>query len=114
MAYKRYAGKERRAEGLLFVDPVLEKKADIALAANNHKPIKTWARRSAISPKWIGLTFAVHNGKDFISVYITDEMIGHKLGEFSPTRTFKTHSSNNKAADAKSTDGASTKPAGTK
>jgi len=105
MAYIHKAGKLRRKEGLFYVDPVLDKKAKAQLASDNKKPIKTWARRSTIAPDWIGLTFAVHNGKDFINVYITDEMVGHKLGEFSVTRVFKQHSSNNKAADAKATDG---------
>ncbi|MDR2636388.1 MAG: 30S ribosomal protein S19 [Mycoplasmataceae bacterium] len=108
MAYIHKAGKIRRSEGLLYVDPILDKKANAALAAKSNKPIKTWARRSTIAPTWIGLNFSVHNGKDFINVYVTDEMIGHKLGEFALTRTFKTHSSNNKAADSKATDGAKT------
>ncbi|GMO16362.1 MAG: hypothetical protein Ta2E_07600 [Mycoplasmoidaceae bacterium] len=114
MAYIRGAGKIRRNEGHMYVDPKLDKKAKAALAANNKKPIKTWARRSTIAPDWIGLNFAVHNGKDFINVYVTDEMIGHRLGEFAITRVFKTHSSNNKAADAKSTDGANTTAGGKK
>lgn len=106
MAYIHRAGKIRRNEGLLYVDPTLDKKAQAAIAAKSNKPIKTWARRSTIAPSWIGLNFAVHNGKDFINVYVTDEMVGHKLGEFSLTRTFKNHSSNNKAADSKANDGA--------
>ncbi|MDR2829059.1 MAG: 30S ribosomal protein S19 [Mycoplasmataceae bacterium] len=113
MAYIRGAGKIRRHEGLVYVDANLEKKADAMIASNSKKPIKTWARRSMISPAWIGLNFSVHNGKDFINVYVTDEMIGHRLGEFAPTRTWKGHSSNNKAADAKATDGGSASSATT-
>ncbi|MDR2653995.1 MAG: 30S ribosomal protein S19 [Mycoplasmataceae bacterium] len=72
------------------------------LTSSIKKPIKTWSRRCSIHPDWIGLTFSVHNGKTFIDVHITDDMINHKLGEFAPTRTWKGHSSNNKAADSKS------------
>ncbi|MDR0752864.1 MAG: 30S ribosomal protein S19 [Mycoplasmataceae bacterium] len=82
------------------------KKAIAMNASTIKKPIKTWSRRSSIHPDWIGLTFSVHNGKSFIDVYITDDMINHKLGEFSPTRTWKGHSSNNKSADAKANSGA--------
>jgi small subunit ribosomal protein S19 len=60
------------------------------------QPIKTWARRSTIAPEFIGHTFLVHNGKSFISVYVTEEMVGHKLGEFSPTRTFRGHGARGK------------------
>ena len=80
-----------------FVDLHLAKKIDNALQKNNKKVIKTWSRRSTILPESIGLTFAVHNGRKFVPVYITENMVGHKLGEFAPTRTFKGHSGNNKA-----------------
>ncbi len=72
-----------------FVDSYLLKKADTA--KSDKKPIKTWSRRSTIIPEFVGLTFAVHNGKKFVPVYVTENMVGHKLGEFSPTRTFKGH-----------------------
>lgn len=72
-----------------FVADYLLKKADTA--RQDKKPIKTWSRRSTIIPSFVGLTFAVHNGKKFIPVYITENMVGHKLGEFSPTRTYHGH-----------------------
>ena len=81
-----------------FVDSYLSKKAD--RAKKDKKPIKTWSRRSTIVPDFVGLTFAVHNGKKFVPVYVTENMVGHKLGEFSPTRTFKGHSKSAKAAPA--------------
>jgi small subunit ribosomal protein S19 len=74
-----------------FVEEKLLKKVRDMAAAGDKKPIKTWSRRSTIIPDFIGYTFAVHNGRKFIPVYITDNMIGHKLGEFAPTRTFKGH-----------------------
>lgn len=74
-----------------FIDHHLLKKIDEALKSNNRKPIKTWSRRSMISPDMLGLTIAVHNGKQHIPVLITENMVGHKLGEFSPTRTYKGH-----------------------
>ena len=80
-----------------FVDLSLSKKVDAANASNDKKPIKTWSRRSMISPDMIGLTIAVHNGKQHVPVYVTENMIGHKLGEFSPTRVFKGHSGDRKA-----------------
>ena len=80
-----------------FVDIHLLKKVEEARMGNSDKPIKTWSRRSTIIPQMIGLTFLVHNGKKHIPVHITDSMIGHKLGEFSPTRTYFGH-----AADKKS------------
>ena len=73
------------------------------------KNIKTWSRKSAIYPEFVGLTFEVHNGKDFVPVFVTDDMVGHKLGEFVPTRTFKQHSSNNKAADGQAAAAAGSK-----
>jgi small subunit ribosomal protein S19 len=74
-----------------FVDDKLMKKANAALESGEKRIIKTWSRRSTILPDFIGLTFAVHNGKKFIPVYVTENMVGHKLGEFSPTRTYKGH-----------------------
>ena len=82
-----------------FVDESLIKKAMKLQddSAKGNKVIKTWSRRSTIIPEFIGLTFAVHNGKKFIPVYVTDNMIGHKLGEFSPTRTYRGHGADKKA-----------------
>ena len=77
-----------------YVDEKLLKK--VAALGSTKSPIKTWARRSTIPPEFIGHTFMVHNGKAFISVYVTEEMIGHKLGEFSPTRTFRGHGARGK------------------
>ncbi len=74
-----------------FVDSHLAKKVEVAKAANSNKPIKTWSRRSTITPDMIGLTFNVHNGRNFVPVYITENHVGYKMGEFSPTRTFKGH-----------------------
>ncbi len=74
-----------------FVDQKLLDKIDKAAAAGDKKPIKTWSRRSMIIPDFVGLTFLVHNGKTFTNVYVTENMVGHKLGEFAPTRIFKAH-----------------------
>jgi small subunit ribosomal protein S19 len=74
-----------------FVDDHLERKVEVLNAKNEKKVIKTWSRRSTIVPEFVGHTIAVHNGKKFIPVYITENMVGHKLGEFAPTRTFKGH-----------------------
>ncbi|MCY4387703.1 MAG: 30S ribosomal protein S19 [Desulfurellaceae bacterium] len=74
-----------------FIDDHLLKKVDTAVQSGDKKVIKTWSRRSTITPEMIGLTFAVHNGRKFIPVYVTENMVGHKLGEFSPTRTFYGH-----------------------
>lgn len=74
-----------------FVDSHLEKKVGDLNARNEKKVVKTWSRRSTIVPDMIGHTIAVHNGKKFIPVYVTEQMVGHKLGEFAPTRTFKGH-----------------------
>ena len=79
-----------------FIDAHLEKKVQDAIASNNRKPIKTWSRRSMIIPDMIGLTIAVHNGRDHVPVLISENMIGHKLGEFAVTRTFKGHSGDRK------------------
>jgi small subunit ribosomal protein S19 len=84
-----------------FVDHHLQKKVDDAVAQSNKKPIKTWSRRSTIMPEMIGLILAVHNGRIHIPVYVTENMVGHKLGEFALTRTFKSHSGDKKAAKAK-------------
>ncbi|HWC46011.1 MAG TPA: 30S ribosomal protein S19, partial [Casimicrobiaceae bacterium] len=73
-------------------------KVDAARAVNDKKPIKTWSRRSTITPEFVGLTIAVHNGKQHIPVYVSENMVGHKLGEFALTRTFKGHSSDKKVA----------------
>lgn len=74
------------------MDQKLLKKIEKMNAEGKKQPIKTWARRSSISPEMVGYTFAIHNGKNFIEVYITEAMVGHKLGEFSPTRKFISHS----------------------
>ena len=74
-----------------FIDGHLQKKVDAAQAVNDKRVIKTWSRRSTVVPTMIGLTIAVHNGNKFIPVYVTDNMVGHKLGEFSLTRTFRGH-----------------------
>ncbi len=74
-----------------FIDDHLMKKVVAAKAENNKKPIKTWSRRSMVIPDMVGLTFNVHNGRQFVPVYVTENHIGYKLGEFSPTRTFKGH-----------------------
>jgi len=80
-----------------FVDDHLLKKVEAAIATGDKKVIKTWSRRSTILPEFVGFTFAVHNGKKFIPVYVTENMVGHKLGEFAPTRTFHGHSGDKKA-----------------
>ena len=84
-----------------FVDGHLLKKIETAQATRDKKPIKTWSRRSMILPEFIGLTIAVHNGKQHVPVYINENMVGHKLGEFALTRTFKGHSTDKKAVVAK-------------
>ncbi len=80
-----------------FVDAHLLKKVDAVRANNDKRPIKTWSRRSTVLPDFVGLTIAVHNGKQHIPVYVTENMVGHKLGEFSLTRTFKGHTAGKKA-----------------
>ena len=79
-----------------YIDFKLEKKVDTLNKSNKKEIIKTWARRSTISPAFVGHTFAVHNGNKFIPVYVTENMVGHKLGEFSPTRIFRMHSGDRK------------------
>jgi small subunit ribosomal protein S19 len=74
-----------------FVDPHLLEKVEKAQKTSNKKPIQTWSRRSTITPDFIGLTFSVHNGKAHVPVFVTENMVGHKLGEFAPTRFFKAH-----------------------
>lgn len=80
-----------------FIDHHLLVKVDRAVSGKDKKPIKTWSRRSTILPEFIGLTIAVHNGKQHVPVYISEQMVGHKLGEFSLTRTFKGHPGDKKA-----------------
>ena len=84
-----------------FIDLHLVKKVDEAIASNSKKPIKTWSRRSMVIPEMVGMTIAVHNGKQHVPVFITENMVGYKLGEFSPTRTFRGHSGDKKVAAAK-------------
>ena len=83
-----------------FVDLHLAKKVQVAAAKNDRKPIKTWSRRSVVVPEMVGVTIAVHNGRQHIPVLITENMVGHKLGEFAPTRTFKAHSGDRKVEAA--------------
>jgi small subunit ribosomal protein S19 len=83
-----------------FVDLHLMKKVETAQKTNDKRPIKTWSRRSTILPDFVGLTVAVHNGKQHVPVYVTENMVGHKLGEFSHTRVFKGHSKAGSAAAA--------------
>ena len=80
-----------------FIDGHLLKKVEAAQAIQDKRPIKTWSRRSTVLPDFVGLTIAVHNGKQHIPVYVTENMVGHKLGEFSLTRTFKGHAADKKA-----------------
>lgn len=75
-----------------FIDHHLVKKIEVATNTRHKGVIKTWSRRSTITPEFVGMTFAVHNGRKFIPVFVTENMVGHKLGEFAPTRTFKGHS----------------------
>ena len=88
-----------------FVDDHLQKKVADAAKSGDRKLIKTWSRRSTITPEFVGLTFAVHNGRKFITVFVNENMVGHKLGEFAPTRTFHGH-----AADRKARGGGSANP----
>ncbi len=80
-----------------FVDMHLLKKIETVRATNDKRPVKTWSRRSTVLPEFVGLTIAVHNGKQHIPVYVSENMVGHKLGEFSLTRTFKGHAADKKA-----------------
>ena len=79
-----------------FIDDHLQKKVDASIKAGNKKMIRTWSRRSTIFPEFVGQTFAVHNGRKFITVFVTENMVGHKLGEFAPSRTFGGHASDRK------------------
>ena len=79
-----------------FVDPSLQRKLDRLMASGAKKVIRTWSRRSMITPEFVGLTFHVHNGKLFMPVFVTENMVGHRLGEFAPTRKFTGHASDKK------------------
>jgi len=74
-----------------FIDLHLLKKVEEAAASNSRKPIKTWSRRSMVSPEMVGLTIAIHNGRQHVPVSVSEDMVGHKLGEFAPTRTYRGH-----------------------
>lgn len=87
-----------------YIQESLWKKVSAAKESQSQKVIKTWSRRSTILPEMIGLTFAVHNGKKFIPVFVNEDMVGHKLGEFSPTRTFHSHSGDRKKAKGKASE----------
>ena len=84
-----------------FVDPHLQEKINALNASGTKKPIKTWSRRSMITPDFVGHTFNVHNGKNFLAVFVTENMVGHRLGEFALTRTFKKHGAHTAKAEAK-------------
>ena len=84
-----------------FVDGYLLKKADTARSSGRKEIIKTWSRRSTILPQFVGVTFGVYNGRKFVPVLVTEEMVGHKFGEFSPTRTFTGHTAADKKAERK-------------
>lgn len=90
-----------------FCDDHLQKKVEVARKTQDRKVIKTWSRRSTVLPDFVGLTFAVHNGKKFVPVYVTENMVGHKMGEFAPSRTFHGHTPADKKAGAE----AAAKPA---
>jgi small subunit ribosomal protein S19 len=81
-----------------FVDEHLQKKVTTAVTNNDRKLIKTWSRRSTVTPEFVGLSFAVHNGHKFVTVFVTENMVGHKLGEFAPTRTFTGHAGDKKTS----------------
>jgi len=80
-----------------FIDLHLMKKVETAIESNDKRPIKTWSRRSMVSPDMVGLTMAVHNGRQHVSVFVTEDMVGHKLGEFAATRTYRGHAADKKA-----------------
>jgi len=80
-----------------FVDIHLVKKVEAAVATNDKRPIKTWSRRSMVLPDMVGLTIAIYNGRQHVPVFISEEMVGHKLGEFAPTRTYRGHAADRKA-----------------
>jgi small subunit ribosomal protein S19 len=93
----------RSAKKGVYVDAKLLLKVKQLRQKNDRKPIKTWSRRSTITPEFVGVNFAVHNGKIFTNVYVTENMVGHKLGEFSPTRVFRKHSTSQDKAKALAT-----------
>jgi len=100
------AGGQGRRHGAIvekgpYVEESLQKKVERMTAGKDKKIIKTWSRRSTITPEFVGLTFAVHNGKKFIPVYVTENMVGHKFGEFSPTRTYRGHIKDSKRSSGK-------------
>ena len=80
-----------------FIDLHLIKKVEAAVQSNDRRPIKTWSRRSTIFPNFVGLTIAIHNGRQHVPVFVTEDMVGHKLGEFAATRTYKGHTADRKA-----------------
>lgn len=82
----------RSAKKGVYVDEKLLKKVQVAIQRNDRRPIKTWSRRSTITPDFVGVNLSIHNGKTFTSIFVTENMVGHKLGEFSPTRVFRSHS----------------------
>ena len=81
-----------------FIDLHLMKKVEVAIESNDRRPIKTWSRRSMVSPDMVGLTIAIHNGRQHIPVLVNEDMVGHKLGEFSPTRQYYGHTGDRKGA----------------
>ena len=83
-----------------FVDESLQKKVEKAAASRDRRPIKTWSRRSTVTPEFVGLTMMVHKGNGFETIYVTENMVGHKLGEFAPTRTFRRHGGITKESSA--------------
>ncbi len=83
-----------------YIDPKLQLKVDRQTKSGRKEPIKTWSRRSTISPEFVGLTFMVHNGRTHLKVFVTEDMVGHKLGEFSPTRVFRGHTNKKEAEKA--------------
>ena len=91
----------RSAKKGAFVDEPLQRKVSVAQRTNDRKPIKTWSRRSTVTPDFIGLNFLVHNGRAFLPVFVTENMVGHKLGEFAPSRIFKKHGGVKKAEAGK-------------
>ena len=86
----------RSSKKFYFVDSGLMNRVQAAQSTDDRSPIKTWSRRSTITPDFVGLNFLVHNGKSFLPVYVTENMVGHKLGEFSPTRNYRGHSGHRK------------------
>ena len=83
-----------------YVEPSLMKKIQAAKSSGKREVIKTWSRRSMILPEFVGLNFAIHNGKKFVALFVTENMVGHRLGEFSPTRTFRMHSGQRQTGEA--------------